>query len=176
MHKSFALLFVDCTDLYICAVRTRTSINVSPEKRKVMVRFKVVGRANPLDRNAPKKFYPSLIATEDVTFEDLAEEVSDSSTLNAIDCRAVLYAMEKYMVRHLRSGRCIRFGDVGTFRLSATSTGADTEAEVSAGQILRTRVLFRPSAALKRSIRQLQYRKQTAPGQVPSEETPEQTP
>jgi HU domain fused to wHTH, Ig, or Glycine-rich motif len=69
------------------------------------VKFNIVERANPLDREAPKKFYPSIQFSGRVIPEELAK------------------------------GNIVELGDFGSFWLRASSEGAETAEEVRSSQI-----------------------------------------
>lgn len=129
-----------------------------------MVTFKTVKRLNPQDFEEAPKFYPAIVYTGEVTFKDLAGEISDASTLNAIDCRAALLALERFMERHLQNGRIIRFGDMGSFRLSISGSGAETPEECTKYNITKARILFRPSLHLRNSLQTVNYRKDKTEG------------
>ena len=94
---------------------------------KDVITFKAVERRNPsLPETAPKKFYPLVKSSGSVDIKTISDELSDASTLNSVDIRAVLFGLEKSLLKYLQDGYTVKFGDLGTFRTSVSGIGADT--------------------------------------------------
>lgn len=117
-----------------------------------MLLFKPVQRKNPQDKNAPMKFYPQHKKSGSVDFKNIAEELSDASTLNSVDVRAVLYGLEKTLIKYLQNGYIVRFGDLGTFRPSVGGSGEDEPELLTAAHVNKVKILFAPSTELKRAV------------------------
>ncbi len=77
------------------------------------LKFKSQQKANPRDLTAPRKYYATAVTGSIVDLEELAEFVSDQSTISEADILGVLRAMERTMVREMLKGRSIRLGDIG---------------------------------------------------------------
>ena len=110
-----------------------------------MLKFK------PTARKAPNKdivYSPQTVLDGYVSVDQLAEEISDSCTVNEADVLAVLRALQKHMYAHLRLGHSVRLGDVGSFRPAVYGKSAATPAEVTADSINGVRIRFRPSSWL----------------------------
>ena len=54
------------------------------------VKFNIVERANPSNREAPKKYYPSIQSSGRVTTREMAEMAADRSTLTTADMMAAI--------------------------------------------------------------------------------------
>ncbi|MDQ0476432.1 MULTISPECIES: HU family DNA-binding protein [Chryseobacterium] len=117
-----------------------------------MINFKAVERRNPLLPDDPKKFYPQVKSTGVVDIRMISEELSDASTLNSVDIRAVLFGLEKSLLKYLREGYIVKFGDLGTFRPSLRGTGAETADELTASSVKKIRIIFSPSPILKHTV------------------------
>ena len=117
-----------------------------------MITFKAVERRNPQLPDDPKKFYPLVKSTGTIDVRTISEELSDASTLNSVDIRAVLFGLEKSLLKYLQDGYIVKFGDLGTFRPSVSGTGADTADELTASSVTKKRILFTPSPLLKRTV------------------------
>ena len=117
-----------------------------------MITFKAVERRNPQLPDDPKKFYPMVKNTGAIDVRTISDEQSDGSTLNSVDIRAVLFGLEKSLLKYLQDGYIVKFGDLGTFRASLSGTGADTADEVTASNVTQKRIIFSPSMILKRSV------------------------
>lgn len=117
-----------------------------------MITFKAVERRNPQLPDDPKKFYPIVKSTGTIDVKTISEELSDASTLNSVDIRAVLFGLEKSLLKYLQDGYIVKFGDLGTFRPSVGGVGADTADELTASSVTKKRIVFTPSPILKRSV------------------------
>lgn len=140
-----------------------------------MINLKTIQRINPLDRDAEFKYYPAISLGPKIGWEEIADELSDATTLNSVDCLAVLYGLEKAMMRHLQKGSVLQLGSVGTFKISVSGSGADTSEEVSATSVTATRILFRPSVKLKKILGNLKFQK-TGEKKTKTSETPPANP
>lgn len=117
-----------------------------------MITFKPVLRKNPKYPDDPKKYYPIIKSTGSVDVRTISEELSDASTLNSVDIRAVLFGLEKALLKYLQEGYTVKFGDLGTFRPSLGGTQADTADELTASNVSKVRIVFAPSMILKRTV------------------------
>ena len=122
-----------------------------------MISYKVLPRKNPQDLVAPEKYYAAVVPNGGADFETLAEMISEQSALSATDCLAVLHILEVNIIRELRQGRIVRLGRLGNFQISLSSKGFDTETEVSAEAITKTRILFRPAPKLRDLLKNLSF-------------------
>lgn len=66
--------------------------------------------------------------------------------------RAVLFNLLEILPRHLMRGDSVNLEKFGIFRMSFEATGSAEESEVSAQNIIRPKILFRPSTKLKDKI------------------------
>ncbi len=115
------------------------------------MKYKVLKRANPLNRDE-ELYYPSPVFGEQIGEDELTEEISFASSVNPSDVRSVLSNLLEILPRHLMHGDSVNLEKFGIFRLSFESTGSQTESEVSAQNITRPKILFRPSTKLRDKI------------------------
>jgi predicted histone-like DNA-binding protein len=123
------------------------------------VKYKVLPRKNPQDVMAPEKFYAAAIADGDVDLDRLAELISYQSTLTASDCYAVLLSLEHNIIGELEQGRIVKLGRLGNFQVGLSSDGKVSASEVSAADITKSRILFRPGKKMRNMLKTLSYRK-----------------
>ncbi len=124
-----------------------------------MIQFKPVQRNNPRDKNAPMKYYPQLKKTGEVDFMKLAEELSNSSTLNPVDMRAVLHGLENMLIKYLKNGYTVKFGDLGNFRPSLGGSGEDAPELLNANNVSKVKIIFSPSPNLKEVMKKAPLQK-----------------
>jgi predicted histone-like DNA-binding protein len=139
------------------------------------VNYVVIPKGNPAVPTAPKKYYAQAKSRGDLTLKKLSKEISEgSTTVSDTDVLAVLNDLTKVLNRHLENGEIVRFGDFGTFQISISSEGAETEAKFNQSLIKNAKVAFRPGVDLKDMLARLKYEKVKGSGKdVPPEETPE---
>jgi len=124
------------------------------------VPYVVTERGKPGDPAAPKKFYAQAKSSGELTFRQLAKEISEAgTTVSDTDVIAVLNDLVKIMRRNLSNGKIVRLGDFGAFQLSFGSEGAETEAKCSGSLIRNPKVLFRPGPDLRDMLLTLKYTK-----------------
>lgn len=112
------------------------------------VLFNKVERANPQDRNAPKKWYPILKTISRVGEKQVAKEISDETTLNRKEAEMALSQLEKVLIRNLLASNSVQLGDWGSFHLTCNSEGSDMPEEATAGKIIKLNIRFTPGKSL----------------------------
>lgn len=124
------------------------------------VSYVLVEKGNPGNPDAPKKFYAQAKSRGELTFKKLGKEIAEgSTTVSDSDVMAVLNDLTKVLRRHLENGEIVRFGDFGTFQLSISSEGAETEEKFNYTMIKKSKVTFRPGSDLKEMLPNLKYEK-----------------
>ena len=123
--------------------------------------YKSLKRANPQDRTQPEKYYAAIAKNGSSDFETLAEMISEQSALSATDCLAVLNILEVNIVRELRQGRIVRLGKLGSFQVSISSNGLDTQDEVTADAIKGAKILFRPAKMMRNLLKNLSFNRES---------------
>lgn len=116
-----------------------------------MIKYKAIVRKSPVDKSI--KYYPGPVTPEPRKLEQLAAEIEQKCTLTRVDIVACLAALQETIVAHLKDGRSVRFGELGSFRISLTGKGCPTADDVKSDSIQRLRVLFRPSSQIARAFR-----------------------
>jgi len=111
------------------------------------VEYVLVERGNPQDPAAAKKFYAMAKSHGSVTLRQLSREIADISTVSPIDTLAVLEALLLLIPKHIADGRIVRLGDFGSFSLTLSSGGADTEETFRHELIRSNHIRFRPGKA-----------------------------
>lgn len=125
------------------------------------VEFVVVARKDPLDLESPQHYYPRAKSSGMVGIRELAEEIAGFSTLSTVDVIAALEGLLQVIPRHINNGKLVRLGDLGTFRLTFKSEGAESPEAVTAKNIKSTRLIFRPGKEFQKALKVIQYRKAT---------------
>lgn len=124
------------------------------------VKYNIVERKNPLDKNAPSKFYASAKADGEINLKAIAKEIAGgSTTVSDTDVLAVLNDLIKAMTRHLTQGEIVKLGDFGNFQITISSDGAETAEKVTAANIKNNKITFRPVADLRDMLKIVKFEK-----------------
>lgn len=104
-----------------------------------MLKYKLVQRKD-MSKGAlenAKLYYPQVINLGRVSFDSLCEEVAEQSSLTSGDIKNCMDRLINCLVRHLKEGRSVDCGDLGSFRINIRSTGADTPEAYDAATMMR---------------------------------------
>ena len=110
-----------------------------------------------------KLFYPQLVSNGRVSFESLCDEVAEQSALTSGDIKSCMDRIVFCAANHLKEGRSVDMGDLGSLRLSLRSSGTATEEDYDPTQQMRTpSVIFTPGKKLKKMrLTDMAYERQT---------------
>jgi predicted histone-like DNA-binding protein len=111
-------------------------------------------RANPMDRNAPKKWYPILKTISQVGEKEVAKEIADETTLNRKEAEMTLNQMEKVSIRNFLASNSVQIGEWGSFHLTCNGEGSDTKEGVTAANIKNLNIRFVPGKALRDALKE----------------------
>ena len=119
--------------------------------------YNKVQRRNPLDKNAPARWYPVLKTTRMKREKEVAKEIADETTLNPKEAEMALAQLQKILIRTLLSGQSIQLGDWGSFFLTLNSEGSATEAEATPAKVKKINIRFTAGTDLKEAIAKAQF-------------------
>jgi predicted histone-like DNA-binding protein len=119
--------------------------------------FNKTERGNPSNPSAPKKWYPVLKSVKMVKEKEVAQKLADETTLNPKEAEMAVSQLLKVVIGLLLEGHTVQLGGLGSFRLTLSAEGADTEAEVTAAKIKKINVRFAESEELKAAIKKATF-------------------
>ena len=123
------------------------------------VKYSVIPRINPRDRETEPKFYAQVQTSGDVSMREMCERIEQACTVTKADVYAVLVAMENVIIDALKGGEIVRLGDLGTFQIGVSGKGALTEEDYTPSLIQKARINFRPGIALSGILTSLSFSK-----------------
>ena len=123
------------------------------------VKFNVIEKSNPIDREAPRKFYPSITSSGRISTRQLAERAAQMSTLTTTDMVAAIESLLTIIPDELAKGNIVELGDFGSFWLRTTSEGAVSAEEVRASHISGVLPRFNPGKEFKRALDAITFNK-----------------
>lgn len=130
------------------------------------VKFNVVERGKPGDPAAPKKYYPSIHSSGRVTLRQLANAISQMSTVSSADTLAVLEALLTVIPQELSRGNIVELGDFGNFWLRSETEGAESPESVRGNQIIGILPRFNAGKEFKKVLDTIDFVKTSEPAPV----------
>ena len=116
------------------------------------VKISATQRRDPRDPNSQPKYYATVRSNGRVDSHGLAKDINKMSTVSSVDTAAVLEAFINVVPDLLADGKIVELGDLGTFRVSVSSEGAETPEEVTARSITDVRILFQPGKRIRQML------------------------
>ena len=80
-----------------------------------MIKYVKVKRLIQVGANPGLKYLARLFRSNDVTMDQLCEEISESTTVSYPDVLACLKALEITVSRHVMNGEAVKFAYLGSF-------------------------------------------------------------
>lgn len=125
------------------------------------VLYHVVARKNPQNREAAEKYYATLGATGQRDLRYIATVIADKSSLNIMDVKAVLEGFIQVIPEILNDGYTVDLDEFGNFHLTCTSEGSDTIEDVTAANIKKVNLQFRPGKLIRQTLNNTEFKKKT---------------
>ena len=120
------------------------------------MKLKKVERTNLANRDQ-KLWYLTKDAGRAIYLDEIAEDIQGRSAMTKGDILSVLSNLVQVLPAHLKKGDSVRLGSFGSFRLSISSTGAESAAALSANDVKGARVVFVAGTELKKAISDVSY-------------------
>ena len=118
---------------------------------------KPVQRINPLDKEAPKKWYVTQVTTAQADETEVAMELADETTLNPSEAMMAIRQLRKILLRRLLGGESVKLGNWGSFSVTLSSLGVPTKEEVNAKNIKSVNLNFQPDEAFKTDLQKATF-------------------
>ena len=122
-----------------------------------MINYKVSKCKNPKGIDGTDYYSGKAVKTGEYTFDDLANDINNSTTVTKADAMAVLASIKPFITKALLSGQVVVLSDLGRFQVTLqgkcyTSETMNTEGFTPASMIKGHRITFRPDVQLKRDV------------------------
>lgn len=124
------------------------------------MKYKLIQKGKPGDPDTPKKWYATPIKSGTITQKNLAQQISGRSSLTSGDVNNVIQNLLELLPQELIKGNSVQLGDFGTFRLSFSSDGVDTEKDFTKDKIKGVKILFTPSNDFKKTLSDMKLEKE----------------
>lgn len=83
-----------------------------------MINYKVSKCKNPNGVEGTVYYAAKAVKTGEYSFDDLARDINNSTTVTAADAMAVLKAMKAFITKALLAGQVVALNDLGRFQVT----------------------------------------------------------
>lgn len=116
------------------------------------LQYVVAKRVFGFDKTKAEKYVAKSVGAGDMDFDKLCAKVSRILGIHRKMVDLVAVGLVDIMSEELDDGKTIVLGDFGRFRPSFVGKSADKQEDVSAGNIVRKRILFMPGKAFSQML------------------------
>ena len=122
--------------------------------------YKATEKQNPQNPTEPKKFYAVASSLKRTDLDEISKDIArGSTTVSEADVRAVLVELADQIAERIVGGETVHLGNLGYFRATLKSKGAETEKEVTSASIEDVRVRFSPGKDLEARLNSAEFKK-----------------
>lgn len=116
------------------------------------ITYSIAELRNPREPESGSKYYAKAQASGTITVDDLAEDISYSTTLTDGEVLNVIRALVHQICKHIQAGRIVKLEHLGSFQVQLRSKGAETVEQFTSGNIQAVRMQFRPGKGLTAAL------------------------
>ncbi len=113
------------------------------------VNYVKVKRMVHVGENPGEKFMARLWRNQDINLDTIAEEISNSTTMNYADVIGVVKALEQQISKYIMNGSAVKLGMLGSFVPAISAKACESADDVTNESIKRVKCLFKPSVKFR---------------------------
>ncbi|MBN1111367.1 MAG: hypothetical protein JXA53_00440 [Bacteroidales bacterium] len=124
------------------------------------VKYNVIEKSLPsLNNQRQVKYYAVANANGRVGLPEMTKYIESISTVSGADIRAMLYAMEDFIITSLADGKIVELGELGNIKIRLNSKGEESSDKVSNKTIKKVRAVFSAGKRLRDSLGNILFQK-----------------
>jgi predicted histone-like DNA-binding protein len=124
------------------------------------ITFKAQERGEPgVIGGGAKRYYASVVFEKEVTVDTLVKEIEKFSALSEPDIRGAILALENVIQEKLSDGHIVRLDKLGSFYPTISSAPSDTPEQVSAANVKKIGVNYRPGSRIIATLKNADLKK-----------------
>jgi predicted histone-like DNA-binding protein len=120
--------------------------------------YTIVKQKNPRNTNQTL-YYPRAASNGVVELEEIIYKLEQMSTLSGADIEAVLYGLTDLAARELSNGKIVRFGRMGSFRITFEASASEASDTIGPNNIRRAKLQFTPAKRFKQMLDTVEFTK-----------------
>ena len=121
------------------------------------IKFVKVKRNITVGSNPGEKYLARLFRGTDVSIDQIANEISEATTVSYPDVLACLKAMETHILKYILAGQAVKLNLLGSFIPFISAKAMNTADEVTADTIKRAGCRFFPSVNFKQAMKKCKF-------------------
>lgn len=122
------------------------------------VKFEFYQSPNSIGSNK-KRYHARVVNQQHISSDQLAEEISNSSSLTEADVKAVLVALSERLAEHLKNGKRVHLDGIGYFQITLQCPETKNPKNTRAEDVTFKNVRFRADKILKGSLQGLKTKR-----------------
>lgn len=122
-----------------------------------MIKYVKVKRSIHVGQNPGERYVARLFRNLDLTLDDIAVTISNSTTISYADVLATLKALEIEISKAVLNGSAVKLGYLGSFVPTIKAKSQLDVDSVDATTITRFSCRFMPSVSFKRTLAKVKY-------------------
>lgn len=125
------------------------------------IKYIVSERVFGFDQTKTAKFIPTAVSADSIDFEKVCRKVSDETGIHRGMVKLSLLGMLDVITAYMEEGHGIKLGEFGSIRPALKVKSELSAEEVTAGNVVRTKIVFTPGAQLKQMLANMKVTKFT---------------
>lgn len=126
----------------------------------MVIKYKAVMQKLPNAKEGEQpKYYARICNRSTMNLRELGRYIGERTSISGLDVGFVIEALLEYIPVLLLEGRSISLDDFGIFSISLTSKPSDSPENVTAADIIKVNVQFRPGPEFKRALTGAKFEK-----------------
>ncbi len=119
--------------------------------------YTIVEQKNPRDTDQTL-YYPRAASNGVVELEEIIYKLEQMSTLSGADIEAVLYGLTEMAAKELSDGKIVRFGRLGSFRITFEAEASANKEAISPDNIRKAKLRFQPHHRFKQMLNTVEFK------------------
>ncbi|MCX4382929.1 MAG: HU family DNA-binding protein [Parabacteroides distasonis] len=136
------------------------------------LKYKLIQRKD-FSKDAPKdgkKYYAAIVSNGTVSTDELCESIAEETALTSADAKSFMDRLPRILARHLREGRNVQVGELGSFRPTMGSNGVAEKKDFNAATMM-----FTPGRKLQEARDNMTFARVKEPNETTSDtESPDE--
>ena len=115
-----------------------------------MLKYSVIARETPITKKMI--YHANLAHVVPLSLESFGPKNCASCNIKPIQLINAIYHLEKEIIKALQEGHSVRLGDLGSFRITLSSTCSSSKEEFSEENLRGIKIRFVPSSRMRKNL------------------------
>lgn len=119
------------------------------------MKYKLIQKPNPLEPESKRKWYASPVKMGTINNYQLSKGIASKSSMTRGAVLNVIENIIDEIPAYLVEGYSVNLNNLGTLRISLSSTGVNSPEEFTQDNIKNTKVIFTPSPEFRKTLQSM---------------------